>query len=228
MQQTRTDPPYIPMRARGWPTRRSPRWLFAAGAVLLVIAVAVGLAHHPTKGERATDLRGLLQTLNADVGSCAAGVKEALTLLRDIDTGASHDLTIALSEVNYGAANCSPANNEQLDDLTGVQVPESLSSYHLANAVTALINWAAPDAIRCRPTSPRRCPTTASRPRPPPSPRCTARCVSSMRSGRSCTRNCGRPSRRWRPTPSPPCCTASRGEHRRPQQSGGITRAPEE
>ena len=148
MQQTRTDPPYIPMRARGWPTRRSPRWLFAAGAVLLIIAVAVGLAHHPTKGQRASDLRGLLQTLNQDVGSCAAGVQEALVLLRDIDTGASHNLTVALSEVNYGAANCSPANNEELDDLTAVQVPESLASYHLANAVTALINWAAPDAIR--------------------------------------------------------------------------------
>src|SRR5215472_19376175 len=149
MQQTTTGPPppHVPIRTRGWPTRRAPRWVIAAGAVLLAIAVAVGLAHRPTRDEQATDLRGLLQTMKADVGSCAAGVREALTILHAIDSGASHDLTTALSEVRYGAANCSPANNELLGDLISLQVPESLSSYHLASAVTALIDWAAPNAI---------------------------------------------------------------------------------
>lgn len=147
MQQTTTDPPHIPLRARGWPTRRAPRWVFAAGAVLLIIAIAVGLAHRPTRGQRATDLHGLLAMMNADVISCSAGVKEALTILRAMDTGASHDLATALKEVRYGAANCNPANNELLDDLTSLQVPESLASYHLGTAVTALIDWAAPDAI---------------------------------------------------------------------------------
>jgi hypothetical protein len=120
--------------------------VFAALAALLVIGIAVGLSHRPTAGQRATDLRGLLTTMREDVGSCAAGVKESLTLLRDIDTGASHDVKTALSEVSYGSANCSPANNELLDDLTSVQVPESLASYHLGAAVTALIDWAAPRA----------------------------------------------------------------------------------
>lgn len=147
MQQTTTDPPHIPIRASAWPSRRAPRWAFAAGAVLLIIAVAVGLAHRPTQGQRATDLRGLLKAMNDDVRSCSAGVKEAFTILHAIDTGASHDLSTALSEVRYGAAICSPANNEQLANLNSMQVPESLSNYHLAAAVTALINWAAPDAI---------------------------------------------------------------------------------
>lgn len=148
MEQAMTDPPHIPIRMSTWPTRRSPRWLLAAGAVLLIIAVSVGLAHRPTQGQRATDLRSLLKTMNDDVVSCAAGVKEALTILRAIDTGASHDLATALSEVRYGAANCSPANNELLANLTGLVVPESLHSYHLATAVTALIDWAAPNAIK--------------------------------------------------------------------------------
>jgi hypothetical protein len=46
------------------------------------------------------------------------------------------------------AANCSPANNELLADLTTAQPPESLASYHLQAAITALIDWAAPNAER--------------------------------------------------------------------------------
>jgi len=149
MQQTRTDPPYIPLRARGWPTRRVPRWALAALAALLAIGIAVALVHRPSRSERAADLRGLVQTMKADVGSCAAGVREALTLLRNAaaSTTPAHR-SIALGEVNYGASNCSPANNEELDALTSLQVPESLSSYHLGAAVAALIDWAAPNAIR--------------------------------------------------------------------------------
>jgi len=148
MQPAGTEPAYIPVRSGGWPTRRSPHWLFAVAAVLLVIAVTVGLAHHPSRGERAADLRGLVQTLRTDIQSCSGGVGESLTVLRSIDNGTSRDLTTALSIADTGAANCSPANNELLDDLTAVQVPESLASYHLQVGVTALINWAAPDAIQ--------------------------------------------------------------------------------
>lgn len=143
---TRTDPPYVPLRTTGWPQRRSPRWLLAACAVLLVIGVAVGLAHRPTRGERASDLRSLLQTMTDGIGSCAAGVHESLYVLQAIDTGASHDFGTALGEVTYGAANCSPANNESLDDLTSDDVPESLASYHLEAVIPDLITWAAPDA----------------------------------------------------------------------------------
>jgi hypothetical protein len=140
------EPPYIPIRATGWPSRRSPRWLLSSGAVLLVIAVAVGIAHRPSQGQRASDLHSFLVTLKADVGSCAAGVSESLIVLHSIDTGASHDLGTALAEANYGAANCSPANNELLDNLTSEDVPESLASYHLQAVIPDLITWAAPNA----------------------------------------------------------------------------------
>lgn len=148
MQTSTTDPPFVPLRKSGWPTRRSPRWVLAAGAGLLAIGIAIGLSHHPTKGERATDLRGLLSTLNTDIESCSGGVGDALRVLNAIDSGSSHDVATAISLANLGATNCSPANSQQLDDLTGVQVPESLASYHLQAAVTDLINWAVPDAAQ--------------------------------------------------------------------------------
>jgi len=146
MQTTRTDPPYVPLRQSGWPTRRAPRWALGAGAVLLAAAVAVGLSHRPTTGQRATDLRGLIHELNADVESCSGGVRESLLVLRKIDAGTSGDVKTAISVASTASANCSPANNELLDDLTTVQAPESLASYHLQAAVTALIDWAAPHA----------------------------------------------------------------------------------
>ena len=143
---TRTDPPYVPIRATRWPSRRAPRWTMLAGLALLVLAVIVGLAHRPTHAQRAGDLRGFLQEMNTDIESCAGGVGESLTALHAISTGSSHDLRTAISIAGTGAANCSPANNELIDDLESYQVPESLDSYHLAGVVTGLVNWAAPDA----------------------------------------------------------------------------------
>jgi hypothetical protein len=148
MQTTRTNAPFEAARTSGWPAQRIPRWGIAAGAVLLVIAVAVGLSHRPTAGQRASDLRSFLHQLNADVQSCSGGVRESLFVLRQIDAGTSQDTATALSVANTAAANCSPANNELLVDLTGIQPPGSLASYHLQPAITALIDWAAPRASR--------------------------------------------------------------------------------
>jgi hypothetical protein len=146
VQANRTDPPYIPIRPGGWPSRRAPKWVLATGAVLLAIGIAVGLAHRPTAGQRADDLRGFLHQLTADVESCSGGVRESLYVLRQIDSGANHDVKTALGVARVAAANCSPANNELLDDLTSLQPPESLARYHLGRAVNALIDWSAPRA----------------------------------------------------------------------------------
>lgn len=148
MQAARTDAPFDAARTSGWPTRRVPRWVIAAGAVLVAIGVAVGLSHRPTAGQRAADLRSFLHQLNADVQSCSGGVRESLFVLRQIDAGASQDRATALSVANTAATNCSPANNELLVDLTGIQPPGSLTSYHLQPAITGLIDWAAPRASR--------------------------------------------------------------------------------
>jgi hypothetical protein len=146
MRTSTTDPPFVPLRRSGWPVRRTPRWAMAAGIVLLAAGVAVGLAHHPSPSERAADLKSLLASLSTDIQSCSGGVGDALRVMNAIESGTSHDTKTAISLARLGAANCSPANNEQLDDLTAVQVPESLARYHLRAAVKDLIDWAAPEA----------------------------------------------------------------------------------
>jgi hypothetical protein len=129
--------------------RRTPPWVFLVGAALLAVAVAVALVHKPSQAERATDMRGLLQEVTADIQSCAGGVGESLTALRLVQAESprsSTDVSDAISVAQQGAANCSPANNELIDNLESYQVPESLNSFGLKSAVTSLVDWAAPNA----------------------------------------------------------------------------------
>jgi hypothetical protein len=146
----RTQPPYVPIRRTGWATRRTPLWALAALAVLAAAAVLVGLAHKPSAGERAADLRGFLSDMNADIESCAGGVSESLTALHQLGPLPSSNTTEVndtISIAAYGASNCSPANSMPIDDLDQYQVSESLASFHLGSVVTGLVNWAAPDAM---------------------------------------------------------------------------------
>jgi hypothetical protein len=144
----RTDPPYVPIRRTAWPVRRTPRWWFAAGAAIVVAGVLVGIAVHPSKAQRATDLNGFLADMKTDIQSCAGGVRDSLIALRSIEAGTEHDVHTALGIATYGAGNCSPANNVLLDDLVGYQVHESLSSFRLDRVVYGLVDWATPDAWR--------------------------------------------------------------------------------
>jgi hypothetical protein len=143
----RTDPPYVPIRHTRWATRRTPRWVLLAIALVLVGAVLVALVHKPSPTERASDLRGFLGDMEYDIGSCAAGVGQSLAALRAIESGASHDVKTATYIATTGASNCSPANNELLDDLEGYQVTESLASFRLNRVVSGLVAWAAPGAL---------------------------------------------------------------------------------
>jgi len=144
----RADPPYVPIRHTAWPTRKTPRWLLAAGLLVLVAAVLVGIAVHPSRSQRATDLNGFLADMKTDIQSCAGGVRESLTALRSIEAGTSHDVGTAIHIATYGSGNCSPANNMQLDDLVVYQIHESLSSFRLDRVVNGLVDWATPYALR--------------------------------------------------------------------------------
>ena len=137
----------VPGGYAGWPAHRTPRWLAFAGAGLLAVAVCVGLAVQPSRAARASDLRGFLSDMNTDIESCAGGVSESLTVLRQIEQGASGQRATAVEIAQTGASNCSPANSMAIDDLEQYQVAESLASFHLAGVVTGLVNWAAPDAV---------------------------------------------------------------------------------
>ena len=144
----RADPPYVPLRHSGWPTHRSPRWLLLAGLVVVVCVVLVGIAIRPTRAQRAADMNGFLRDMTTDIQSCAGGVRDSLTAMREIESGASHDLRTAIGIAAYGASNCSPANNQLLDDLVQYQVGESLAAFRLDRAVNGLVTWAFPDAQR--------------------------------------------------------------------------------
>ena len=140
------DPPYVPIRRTGWATHRTPRWALLALAVVLVGAVLVALVHKPSQSERASDLRGFLSDMNYDIESCAGGVRESLTAMREAGSNAS-EIQDTISIANQGASNCEPANNMQIDDLEEYQVTESLASFHLSSVVSGLVAWAAPDAV---------------------------------------------------------------------------------
>ena len=142
------DPPHVPLRHGGWPVQKAPRWLLVAGALVLAGAVLTGLAHRPTRSQRAADVNAFLHDMTTDIQSCAGGVRESLTALQAIQSGAEHDVRTAAHIATYGAGNCSPANNELLDDLTLYQVSESLASFRLPRVVDGLVTWAFPDAQR--------------------------------------------------------------------------------
>jgi hypothetical protein len=144
----KTDPPHVPLRHGGWPVQRTPWWLFVAGAIVLAGAILVGLAHRPTQSQRAADVNRFLRDMTTDIQSCAGGVRESLFALHAIESGTSHDLHTAIGIATYGGTNCSPANNELLDDLAQYQVSESLASFHLTPAVDGLLTWAFPYAQR--------------------------------------------------------------------------------
>ena len=141
-----TDPPHVPLRYGRWPVPKTPRWLYVAGALVLAGAVLVGLAHHPSQSQRAADMNAFLHDMTTDIQSCAGGVRESLTAMHAIESGASHDVATATQIATYGAANCSPANNELLGDLTQYQVSESLARFHLDSVANGLVTWAFPDA----------------------------------------------------------------------------------
>ena len=144
----RTESPHVPIRRTAWPTRRSPRLLWVAGAVVLAVALAVALVHRPSPSERASDLRGFLSDMNTAIESCAGGVSESLTAMQGIESGASDNVADGAKVATDGSTNCTLAYSMQLDDLTSYQVTESLAGYHLASVVQGLVTWADPDAVR--------------------------------------------------------------------------------
>jgi hypothetical protein len=138
----------VSQRPSGWPVLRTPRWMLAGAAVLVAGLVLAAIPHRPSTAQRAADLRGMVHDLNVDIESCAGGVGESLTALREIQAGTSHDIKTAVHIATYGAANCSPANSMPMDDLVQYQPPESLASFHLEQAVNDLVTWGFPDAQR--------------------------------------------------------------------------------
>src|SRR5215475_13563005 len=138
----------IASRPSGWPVLRTPKWMLAAGVVLVAGLTLAAIPHRPSPAQRAADLRGMVHDLNTDIESCAGGVTDSIIALRAIQSGASNDVTTAVKIANMAAANCSPANSMPMDDLVQYQAPGSLASFHLQAAVDDLVTWGFPLAQR--------------------------------------------------------------------------------
>jgi hypothetical protein len=147
---TTTDPPYVPIRHSGWPVRRTPMWVLLAVLVLAGGAVLVSLSHKPSHAQQAADLTAYMNDMNAGVESCAGGVRESQQALSAVQAGDRADLKTAVRLVNYNAANCSPANNEPLADLTQYQVTESLDSFNLVTCTNDFVTWTFPYAMQAQ------------------------------------------------------------------------------
>ena len=116
-------PPRAAYRPTGWPVLRTPRWMLAAGLVLVAGLVLAAIPHRPSTAQRAADLRGVVHDLNNDIESCAGGVTDSLTALRAIESGTSQDVETAVTidprrpGAPLGAEReAKPHNDEQLPD----------------------------------------------------------------------------------------------------------------
>jgi hypothetical protein len=128
----------VQSRRSGWPVRRMPMWSLLVAAVLVAGVVLVSLAHKPSNAQQISDFNSYLRDMNAAVESCAGGVTESRQAM---DTVTSSSFKTAVNLVSYDAANCSPANNEPLQDLTQYQVTESLAKFDLASCANDYISW---------------------------------------------------------------------------------------
>ena len=144
---TKTEPPFVPLRHTGWATRRTPLWVFAAIIALIGGVVVVSLSHKPSTAERTGDLSGYFTDVNAGIESCAGGMRDSMTAFNKVQSGDKADLPAALRILAYSAQNCSPANNQPLQDFTSYQVTESLAQFPLDKADNDVITWAFPDAM---------------------------------------------------------------------------------
>ena len=142
---TTSDPaPYVPIRRSGWPGRQIPIWVWlVAAAVVVGGVVLVSLSTKPSHAQQAADLNSYMHDMNASVESCAGGVTESQQALSQVQaSGYTANVKTAITLVTYNAANCEPADNEQLADLTQYQVTESLASYNLTSCTSDYIAWA--------------------------------------------------------------------------------------
>jgi hypothetical protein len=147
---TKTEPPFVPLRRTGWASRRTPMWVFAAIIVLAGGAVLVSLSHKPSQAQRASDLTAYLSDVNAGIESCAGGVRDSMKALNAVEGGDTSMYLSAVGILTYNAQNCSPANNEPLQDFTNYQVTESLAEFPLDQANNDVITWAFPDAVNAQ------------------------------------------------------------------------------
>ena len=140
---TQTEPPFAPLRHHGWATRRTPWWVFAVLAVIVVVGALVSLSVRPSQSQRASAMVGYLQAVQGGIGSCAAGLHDSENAYGQLLSGKAVLNKNAESVFSFGGSNCTVEGNEALNDfVSSYQVDEQLSSYNLDKADDDVLSWA--------------------------------------------------------------------------------------
>jgi len=142
-------------RARAEDKRAQPAWyrrraVLVTFGVLVVLAVTI-ISDLPVHGSRAADVsagRSVMSEVNTDIGPCAFAVQEALTIRGD---EAAHLLTASNRSVAPGLLRddqvaCS-FTNENIYDLSTIEVPGSAAGKRLGNLVATTTLWTTSDAL---------------------------------------------------------------------------------
>ncbi|HEY6792876.1 MAG TPA: hypothetical protein VI365_36760 [Trebonia sp.] len=138
---TQPKPSTVPLRSRGWATKRTPWWAYVVLAVLIVGGVLVALSRTASQPQRASDLAGYFGDVTAGVGSCDGGLRDSATAYQAVLGGDEAESSTAIAVIGYGASNCEVASNESLEDFDNYQVTESLHSLNLDTADNDVITW---------------------------------------------------------------------------------------
>lgn len=125
----------------GWPVVRTPRWMWAGAAAMVAGLVIAAIPHHPSTSQRVTDLQNFVNSLNTGIESCAGGITDSMTALRELQSGQSHDVGTAVGIATGASSNCTPANNMPLEEMVQLQVQESLASFNLQPTVNEMVQW---------------------------------------------------------------------------------------
>ena len=142
-----SDPSPSPKRPPIWERRRG---LVIGLAVALIVLITV-LSDLPVSTSRASDIsaeRSVMSEVNTDLASCAYAIHQAVGIW---NLQAAHQLTTADRAPTPGLLGddqsaCS-FTNEDIFDLTNVQVPQTTAGKQLGQMVATATLWTTSDAL---------------------------------------------------------------------------------
>ncbi len=143
-----SEPSASPKKAPIWERRRG---LLIGLAVAAIVVITV-LSDLPVSTSRASDIgaeRSVMSEVNTDLAPCAYAVRQAIKLW---DLQATHQLTPAERSPTPGLLGddqsaCS-FTNEDIFDLSNVQVPQTTAGKQLGQMVATATLWTTSDALR--------------------------------------------------------------------------------
>jgi hypothetical protein len=143
-----SDPTAVPKKVPVWERRRG---LVIGVAVAAIILITV-LSDLPVSTSRASDIgaeRSVMTEVNTDLAGCAYAINQALGIW---NLEATHQLTSAQRAPTPGLLSDDQSacafTNEDIFDLSNVQVPQTTAGKQLGQMVASATLWTTSDALR--------------------------------------------------------------------------------